>query len=143
MDVRASFLQTKGFERTIYVKPTRQENQPNMLWKLLAAAYGLVDSGRLWYLASNSALCYSLWLNRSVYEPTLYYSCHRKKQLDLLVVVQVDNNIYIGIEKRMSEFEAYLKNQFDIGVSVTISNSMLRVYRVGKMVLLLLTQRKN
>ena len=72
MDVRAAFLQAKGFNRTIYVRHPHEEKQPNILWKLLAAANGLVDSGRLWYLTSNSALCNSFGLIRSAIESTLY-----------------------------------------------------------------------
>lgn len=116
MDVRAAFLQADGFSRSIYVRPPREEGQKNVLWKLLAPAYGLVDSGRLWYLTSNSALCGEYGLSRSILEPTLYYSRSSAKSLELLVVVQVDNYIYTGISDAMEEFEAYLSSAFDVGL---------------------------
>ena len=115
MDVRAAFLQANGFNRTIYVRPPREEEQPGILWKLLTAAYGLVDSGRLWYLTSNTALCDSYGLTRSAYEPTLYFSRDKNENLDFLVVVQVDNYVYTGTVERMNQFEQYLRAIFDVG----------------------------
>ncbi len=47
MDVKAAYLQAKVFEREIYVRPPEEAQQPDVLWELIAAAYGLVDSGRL------------------------------------------------------------------------------------------------
>ena len=58
--------------------PQREENHPNVLRKLLAAAYGLVCSGRLWYLTSNYEICNSFGLNCNAYEPSLYYSRDEK-----------------------------------------------------------------
>ena len=34
MDIRAAFLQANGFNRSIYVRPPREEEQPKILWKL-------------------------------------------------------------------------------------------------------------
>lgn len=56
MDITAAYLQAKGFEREIYVRPPPQEEQSHQIWKLTKAAYGLADSGRLWYLTSDSAI---------------------------------------------------------------------------------------
>lgn len=73
MDISPAYLQSKGFHRDIYVKPPREAEDPNGLWKLLAAAYGLVDSGRLWYRTSDQELVSAHNLIRSLYEPTMYY----------------------------------------------------------------------
>ncbi len=32
MDVKAAYLQAKGFEREIYVRPPKEEQQPDALW---------------------------------------------------------------------------------------------------------------
>lgn len=93
MDVRAAFLRVKGFNRTIFVRPPKEECKNNILWKLLAPAYGLVDSSRLWYLTSNSALCDEYGLTRSKYESTLYFNHDERGNLNFVVVVQVDNYI--------------------------------------------------
>lgn len=115
MDVRAAFLQAKGFDRCVYVRPPREEANSGVLWKLLTPAYGLVDSGRLWYLTSNSALCSTYGLERSAYEPTLYNSRSEDGSLSLIVVVQVENYIYSGTTKAMEQFEMFLQTTFDVG----------------------------
>ena len=47
IDMRAVFLQANGFNRSIYERPPREEEQPKTISKLLFAVYKLVDSGRL------------------------------------------------------------------------------------------------
>lgn len=47
MDVKVAYLQSKGFNREVYFRPPREENTYVELWKLEAASYGRVDSGRL------------------------------------------------------------------------------------------------
>lgn len=95
MDIRTAFLQAKGFERVIYVKPPVEENDPSGLWKLLAAAYGLVDSGRLWYQTGDNALVSGHNLTRSMFEHTLYYHRNDDGILSFVLVARVDNYIYI------------------------------------------------
>lgn len=46
------------------------------VWKLTAAAYGLVYSGRLWYLTSDSCLTEKFGLTKFKFEPTLYFRIH-------------------------------------------------------------------
>ena len=115
MDAVAAYLQALGFAREIFVRPPSEELAENVLWRLKAAAYGLVDSGRLWYLTSNVALCQSFGLNKSKYEPTLYFSKNRNGHLELLVLVQVDNYIYTGKKDHMKKFEEFLSSHFKIG----------------------------
>lgn len=90
MDIRTAYLQAQGFDRTIYVIQPREADDSSVLWKLLAADYGLVDSGSLWYRTSDLALVTEHGLTRSRYEPTLYYG-HIYKILAFGLVAQVDN----------------------------------------------------
>lgn len=48
MDISTASLRTNGFERIIYVRPTKEVKDKSGLLKPLADAYGLADSGRLW-----------------------------------------------------------------------------------------------
>ncbi len=51
IDISGAYLQAKGIERDIYVRPpTSWMTFPGERWKLLKPAYGLVDSGRLWQI---------------------------------------------------------------------------------------------
>jgi len=115
MDVKAAFLQAHGFEREVFVKPPREECAPGKLWKLEAAAYGLTESGRLWYLTSDSSLTKKFGLIRSKYDPTLYYSKNDSGMLDFLLVTQVDDYIYTGETAQVEDFEKFLRSEYDVG----------------------------
>lgn len=115
MDVRAAFLQARGFFRTIYVRPPKEEKDSASLWKLLASAYGLVESGRLWYRTSDGALVDEYGLTRSRYEHTLYYRKEESGSLSFVLATQVDNYIYAGTQDEVSKFEKFLQKRFEIG----------------------------
>ena len=91
MDAIAAFLQAVRFCRDLFVKQPPEERVRSVLWKLKAVAYGVVDSGHLWYLTSNAALCQKYVLIMSKQEPTLYYSKDEEGNLSLMVLVQVVN----------------------------------------------------
>ena len=114
MDVTAAFLQSNGFSREIYVRPPKEEQSPRKLWRLLAGVYGLVDSGKLWYITSNDALTSKGGLTKSKFEPTLYYR-KNGSELVFLLVTQVDNYIYCGTNDEIKRFENFLQAEFDIG----------------------------
>ena len=113
MDVKTAYLQARGFNRTIYVRPPREENDPTGLWLLLAAAYGLTESGRLWYFTSYAALTKNFGARQSRYEPCLYFL--RRDAESLLVVVQVDDYAYTGTPAIVAEFESFLQGEFNVG----------------------------
>jgi Reverse transcriptase (RNA-dependent DNA polymerase) len=56
LDVKAAYLQAAGFQREIYVRPPSEEGDNSHVWKLEKHAYGLADSGRLWFLTAFKAL---------------------------------------------------------------------------------------
>lgn len=114
MDVKAAFLQARGFNRLIYVRPPREAKLKGILWRLDAAAYGLTDSGRLWYLTSDSELIDTHGLKRSKYDHTLYYSHDADGNLDFVLAVQVDDYLYGGTSTRMEAFEAFLEKTFEV-----------------------------
>lgn len=114
MDVRAAFLQARGFNRRIFVRPPREAAAHGVLWLLTAAAYGLTDSGRLWYLTSNHDLIHKHGLTRSRYDHTLYYSKNTNGILEFVLVVQVDDYLYGGTPERMEAFERFLKDTFTV-----------------------------
>lgn len=115
MDIKTAFLQAKGFDRDVYVRPPKEADDKSRYWKLLAPAYGLTDSGRLWYRTSDQALITDHNLTRSRYEATLYYRHSDNHKLTFLLVAQVDNYIYAGDEREMTSFESFLQNRFRVG----------------------------
>ena len=139
LDAVAAFLQADGFERIVFIRPPREENSSGLVWRLLAAAYGLGDSGRLWYLTSNTALCKDYGLSKSKTEPTLYYLQNKDGRLQLLVLVQVDNYIITGENDAVSSFEKFLKNAFRIGTSeqlpFTVYGTEIEMNKCGSIIL--------
>ncbi len=115
MDVTAAFLQARGFNRDIFVRPPREEGAQGVLWKLTAAAYGLVDSGRLWYLTSDSALVNKFKITKSKLENTLYFRRAQTGELCFVLICQVDNYIYAGRPDQIVAFKAFLQTEFEVG----------------------------
>ena len=115
MDITAAFLQACGLSRIVYVRPPSEEGTPNNLWRLTAAAYGLADSGRLWYNTSDSTLVDSFGLTRSRLDKTLYFRKCEKGQLVFVMTCQVDNYIYSGSLPEMRRFEEQLQSRFQVG----------------------------
>ena len=50
IDITAAFLQGKELDRDVYLRPPKEANAPNKLWKLKKCVYGLNDASRFWYL---------------------------------------------------------------------------------------------
>lgn len=134
MDVKSAYLQAKGFTRDIYVRPPREENDVDGLWKLLVPAYGLTDSGRLWYLTSYEALTTRYGFKALRLDPSLYL--RTSENGTLLLVVQVDDYLYAGSPQLASDFEKFLHDQFQIGsmehTSFTIMGAHLTQDDSGK-----------
>jgi hypothetical protein len=56
LDIKAAYLQAEEYNRLVFVKTPREEGEYANLWLLMAAAYGHVDSGHLWYITSSKAM---------------------------------------------------------------------------------------
>ena len=48
-DIKSAFLQGKTLDREVYIKPPKEANSPNKLWKLNKCLYGLNDASKKWY----------------------------------------------------------------------------------------------
>jgi hypothetical protein len=51
IDISGAYLQADPLTRDIFVRPPLGWTSPNIVWKLLRPAYGLVESGCLWQIA--------------------------------------------------------------------------------------------
>lgn len=90
--IRTAFFQAHGLDREVFSRPSEEANHPSRLWKLEAATYVLMDSGRLWYITSYHALVSEYSLGRLRYEPTLYYKI-TNGALVFVVVAHVGNYV--------------------------------------------------
>lgn len=71
--LETAFLQAHGFNPVIYVIPPHEAESVGSLWNLELPAYGLTDSGGLWYLTSNDVLINLRGVTRSKLDYSLYY----------------------------------------------------------------------
>ena len=55
VDVKSAFLQGKGIDRDVYLKPPK-ELGTKKLWKLKTTVYGLCDAPRVWYISVKDVL---------------------------------------------------------------------------------------
>jgi Reverse transcriptase (RNA-dependent DNA polymerase) len=94
LDIKAAYLQAEDYDRLVSVKPPKEEGNNASLWLLMAAAYGLVDSGRLWYLTSSKALPQFGLSCSSLYSCT--WTLREGDRVCLIVLVQTDNFLYTG-----------------------------------------------
>lgn len=47
LDIAAIFQQAGGYNREVFVKPSKGKQDRTVLWRWTAAAFGFADSGRL------------------------------------------------------------------------------------------------
>jgi Reverse transcriptase (RNA-dependent DNA polymerase) len=109
LDIKAAYLQATGFDRQIFVRPPKEEADSLHLWQLEKPAYGLVESGRLWFLTAFKAL-EAHELQPCPYDKTLF----KLKDCSLFVTTQVDNFIFTGTDQAMDGFSAYMSTRFEL-----------------------------
>jgi hypothetical protein len=123
LDIKAAYLQAEDYDRLVFVKPPKEEEDDANLWLLMAAAYGLVDSGRLWYLTSSKALrqfglsCSSL--------DSCTWTLKKDNGICLIVLVQTDNYLYTGLPGHIARFEQFMSQKFKVG---SIEHDVFKVY---------------
>jgi hypothetical protein len=139
LDIKAAYLQAEDFIREIYVTPPQEEAEYYIVWRLTAAAYGLADSGILWFLTSSRALK-TFGLTSSCLDSSTWVMNYNT-QVCLIVLVQVDNYIYAGVEEDMRSFEKFTDLRFKVGsierdtfavYGIEISRSTEGSYRVDQ-----------
>jgi Reverse transcriptase (RNA-dependent DNA polymerase) len=109
LDVKAAYLQATGFNRIIYVRPPKEDEDRNNLCKIEKPAHGLADSGRLWFLTAFRALEF-YGLRSCPYDKTVFAS----KNSLLVVTTQVENILFTGTHSEMMLFTDYMKAQFQL-----------------------------
>ena len=123
MDIKSAFLQADGFKRDIYIRPPSEENDRVNIWHLKRAAYGLAESGRLWWLTSDEAFK-QFGATQSNVDLALYFIME-KEMLVFMAVAQVDNYIYTGTKEMLEKFERHMESRFAVGECV---RKKFRVY---------------
>ena len=95
MDIKTAFLQSKQFDRLVYLEPPREANVPSgYIWKLLKCVYGLTDASRSWYLTIKDELL-KLGAVSSKYDEAIFtWYCENK--LHGIITIHVDDFCFGG-----------------------------------------------
>ena len=97
VDIKAAFLQSETFDRTVFVRPPKSVKRQGVIWSLLKPLYGLSDSCRNWYFTLKKALN-ELGLTISQYDKAMFYFRDENK-LQGIVIIHVDDLLYAGSGK--------------------------------------------
>ena len=111
LDVKAVYIQADGFRISMFVRPPKEKSDTSHLWRLEKPAYGIVESGRLWFLTACRALK-AHKLRPCPYDQTLF----KLDDQSLFETKEVDNFIFIGTNKSMYEYSSYMARCFKLYV---------------------------
>ncbi|XP_057314680.1 uncharacterized protein LOC130655883 [Hydractinia symbiolongicarpus] len=113
IDIKSAFLQGKEIERTVYLKPPKEADNGNSLWKLKKCIYGLVDASRCWYLRVKEELI-NLNVSVSKSDPAIFY-WHHGQQLSGVMATHVDDFCWGGNEDFIENVIEPLQRVFLVG----------------------------
>ena len=95
MDIKTAFLQSKQFNRLVYLNPPPEANVPSgYIWKLLKCVYGLTDASRSWYLTVKDELL-KLRAESSKYDEAIFTWYYQNK-LHGIITIHVDDFCFGG-----------------------------------------------
>jgi Reverse transcriptase (RNA-dependent DNA polymerase) len=114
IDISGAYLQADPITRDIFVRPPTGWTSPNVVWKILRPAYGLVESGRLWKLAIER------WLFDYGFEtlPGLsqfFILRDNSGRITILLAKVVDDLLLAGSVTTMNDFYKALCARFKVG----------------------------
>lgn len=112
--MKTAFLETGPASRRVYVISPRECSKRDVLWLLLAAAYGLVNSNAKWQVKSDDALS-SLGLIQSSAIPQLFIHLEIDGALDIVVIKMVDGILSTGEDEALKSFADAFGRRFKLG----------------------------
>ena len=122
LDIKAAFLQSKSFDREVFLKPPKEANcSPDIIWKLRKCVYGLNDAARNWYDTVRKLLI-QLNCTQVKTEPAAFY-WYEGDELGGIFMMHVDDFLWGGSKKFENEVIDVLREKFKIGEQ---SNSMFK-----------------
>ena len=113
LDVQAAYLQGQTVDREILLKPPPEAEEPNMLWKLKKAVYGLGDGGRNWYLQVETEIT-NLNGKKSIYDPAIFIWYDADEILQGILAAHVDDFLWGGTKIFQTDVIENLKKKFKI-----------------------------
>ena len=114
MDISTAFLQGKKLTRPVYIQPPDEANvNKSKCWLLLKGVYGLTEASRMWYERVNEVMINGNF-KRSAVDPALYIKYGVDNQVVCILLCHVDDFIYGGLDKEVSNLEELIEKHFQI-----------------------------
>ena len=114
IDISGAYLQADPLTRDIFVRPPTGWTSPNMVWKILRPAYGLVESGRLWQLAIERWL-FDYGFAAIPGLSQFFILRDNSGRISVLLAKVVDDLLLAGSVTTMNEFYKALCARFKVG----------------------------
>ena len=96
-DIKSAFLQGQVLDRDVYIKPPREANCPNKLWKLHKCLYGLNDASKKWYDEMEKRFDNNNFI-QSCQDPALYLYKENGRLIGM-VSLHVDDFMHAGTKR--------------------------------------------
>ena len=114
LDVKAAFLQSKTFDRDVFLKPPKEANcAPDVLWKLRKCVYGLNDAARSWYDTVKKSL-QELKCTQVKTEPAAFF-WYDGDELGGVFMMHVDDFMWGGSSAFEEKVINKMRKKFQIG----------------------------
>ena len=132
IDIKGACLQAGNLPRGIHVHPPPGwPSSPQIIWKLLKPAYGIVESERLWQLVSED------WFSRSGFLPLpdllqLFVRYSNAGTIEVLVAKVVDDFLIAGRTRHTQEFHDSLSQRFVAGSFVMNKDLVFNSHHIHK-----------
>ncbi len=115
-DVKSAFLQGNTLDRVVLVKPPKEANLTQKLWRLKKCLYGLRDASKQWYNKIRHNL-EKLGFKKSTYDSGFFYIHNENGDLEGVIGIHVDDFIHCGTQKFNREILPKVLNAFQMGKS--------------------------
>ena len=114
MDIKTAFLQGHKLERDIFIKPPNEKRKQGILWKLKKCVYGLVDASLHWYKRVKNFM-EKIGAKVSCMDPAIFYWSNEDSKIEGILACHVDDFLYSGNEKFISEKGLEIRKEFTVG----------------------------
>ncbi len=116
-DITSAFLQGNLLDRDVYIKPPKEANMPNKLWKLNKCLYGLKDASRQWYFKVVNKLK-ELGFQKSFCDKGVFFLIKDNKLIGF-IALHVDDFLHAGDQYFNKVIMPQVLAAFKVGKSET------------------------
>ena len=113
VDIKTAFLQGEKIQREVFLRPPKEANTNNKVWKLNKCVYGLADASLMWYERVKKTLI-ECGGKVSDVDPAVFY-WHDTDGLAGILAVHVDDFLWAGSKSFEMSVIVKLRKMFKVG----------------------------